>query len=603
MRARSDSPLRLPLWGLALLALLVPLGCGGPPPVYLQQIYVDSVQPLPNGAARLVLRFLSDDGEPAAAPDPAALTPVVQGVPVGRVVSLSPVRDRGLYLALVLPSYLGEPLFEPSRVGLQRLVSALGPSDRVLLVAYTPLAEPRWLSPSEAGAALAALPPPPPTDDAAAALRRAGQGPMGWAQPPTALLEQALSSLGTAGAAAPRRSLVTVLDGRVVGRSWTPVTRWAAAAGADLHVVIVPPDGRSASPGRIEPPLFVYPAPDLAALPQVFDLLEGAVVGGHVAELEVARSGVALVDGLALRARLPRGGWEEFAPAPLSTPPATLSIDDLTELGPGRYLLEARATDSRGIPLPLEVADLRADLDEVVLPLVPEPAEASGPPVLVLMPVAPESEAEVEAQRASMERAIDASGPGVRFVLAPSGQERFAASGPFDAAAARSALAALARGPQAPLRDLESDLQEVVRLLRQQGQQEARAGVLILANARMLRQARGRGNGTYRFRSLLQLLRRTKVTPLLVAQASMWEFDGLRGPLSELAGSDLWTVSDWRELPSMAARVAQSFSRPLRASLRSERSLAELRGGLRLRFEARGRIITAGGRDLAGVTP
>ena len=550
--------IRLLLLGLVLLCG----ACSGDPPAYLHRVYVDGLVPAGPGEAAALVRFLDDEGAPAPAADAASLTPVVLGEPVGRVRAVQPLRDQGVVVALVIAAHLPQSLFEPTRVGYRRVLDALGPADRVLLAAVQAAAEPQLLSPAAARRALDALAPPPgPSVLGPAMAGRRRTGPIGWALAPQQLLDQSLSVLERH-PDAPRRAILLVLEGRSIGRTWTPFVQAAAATGTALHLITVPPPDRSQLPGRIERPFFLYAASDVAGLPGAFDVAVQGVAGGHLVRFDTERSGLALADGFGVRTRLPRGGWQEFSTTPLETPPAVLTLGDLRPLGPGRWAVAARATDARGEPLVVEPGGLSLWARNERLELLPEAPPAAPATALAVVVTVPEGTGEAAGQRAAIVAALDALPAGASALVATSGQLPF---GPHAFDADLAGLRAKAQAAQRPLaipaRDLQADLQDLLRQTRGAAEGSGKL-LLVVTGTRPLRQARGRGRGTYRFRSLLHLLRRTGVTPLWIAVGPPADYEQLRPVLRSLAGGDLWVLPTWEGVPALTTRVVHAVTSP-----------------------------------------
>ncbi|MBM4321794.1 MAG: hypothetical protein FJ125_18120, partial [Deltaproteobacteria bacterium] len=119
---------------LASLLACALASCGGERPVYLHQVYIDSVQPEAAGTVRMILRFLDEQGETAEPAPIDALTPVAKGYPLGRFRKMQPVQHHGIHLCLVADVALPPALFEPMRAGYLQAVEALGGDDRVILL-------------------------------------------------------------------------------------------------------------------------------------------------------------------------------------------------------------------------------------------------------------------------------------------------------------------------------------------------------------------------------------------------------------------------------------------------------------------------------------
>jgi len=569
-----------------LLLVLALLGgaCSGDPPAYLHRVYVDRVGPVHNGRGSAVVRFLAEDGSPAPAAEPSSLTPVALGEPVGRVRSVDPLRGQGQVVALVVAAHLPQGLFEPVRVGYRRVIDALGPADRVLLAAVSPEAEPRLLAPAAARRALDALAPPPGPEVLGPALAgRRRSGPVGWARAPDALLSHVFSVLASQAAAAPRRSVLVVLEGRSVGRSWTPFLQAAAATATDLHLIAVPPPSRTQMPGRIERPFYVYSTPDLAGLPAAFDAALEGVVGGHLLRFDADRRGLALADGFGVRTRLPRGGWEEFPLAAPETPPAILTLGNLEPMDGGRWSLSARSTDARGDPLLLPPDEVSLWSQHRRLELLPDAPPTLAPPALSLVLTVPESGDEAKGQALAAAAALAVLPASASALVATSGRLPF---GPYayeqDLPALRARLESEPRPLAVPARDLQADIQDLLRQLKGKAD-GTRKLLLIVTGTRPLRQARGRGRGTYRFRSLLHLLRRSGVTPLWVAVAPPADYDRLRPVLRSMAGGDLWVLPTWEDVPALTRRVVESVANPTTLVFRSDLSAEQLRTSLQAR--------------------
>jgi len=568
------------------LAVLLGAACQGEPPVCLSAIYVDALRPLAAGEQQLIVRFFADDGSLAAPPPREALTPVVQGVPVGRFHSLAPVRGGGVQLVLVVDPELPAALFEPMRAAYRDLLAALGDEDRAALLTVDQegaAASATLVPPAELRPRLDALTPSrtAPLQRLGATAIRPGGGPMGWIQAPAALLEQGLQLLATAPSTAPRRALVLLAEGRSVGRSWAPLVRWAAAAGIELHLVSVPPEGRLAAPGKIERPLYHYVADEVGSLPLVFDRVAEGVTGGHELRFRADRRGLDLLAGFAVRARLPRGGWEEFDLALLATSPATLSLDELRPLAEGRFAVTLRALTARGEPLLLAPADVALSFQGDPLP-TSGPAPPPPPLRLGILATLPDSPEEGALLRQAMLAALGELGPGDAATLAIAGVTPFGAQAlTSDLDLLRGQVAGLAQQVGEPRRDLESDLVALAReLTRGEAAAEARRSVLVLSGGREVRNARGSGSGSQRALLTMQQLRRQQVVPLWVAQVPRGEYEPVRALVRDQGGGNLWTVGSGAEFVQRAGEAVRDIRRPLVLTFTSSQPLERLRQGL-----------------------
>ncbi len=567
---------------ILLVSALALASCDRPKPVYVQRLYLEELHEGPD-EVRVVVRFLDDHSNPVDPADPAALVPVVKGRPVGEVTGVSPVVEAGLALALVVPEEAGPGLFDLERAVYGQVLEHLGPGVEVAVVDRD---EPAELLPvSRAKERLAgARPPAPPVSAAVRPSRH-------WVDMPFDRMTAALSTLAEAEGASRRVALV-LLEGREVGSRWNAMARMAAAEDVQLHVVVAPLQGESPAKGRIEFPLVVYPMEHRGAVRDVVSAVVQGVAGGHVVTLDTDARGLDLVDGFGLRARLPRGGWEEFTMPTPGFPPATLSLEHLTPVEGEGFWMDALASDARGLPIELAPGDVRVFIDDLPAPRLATEPPAPEPFAVALMPAMPGSVDEAQAQVEAMAAAIEALPDGSVATLAPIGGQRF---GEHRFTADLQGLLRQVRGLErpavAPARDVETDIQSLVFHAGKEPSGHRRA-ILLLTGTAALRRLRGAGRGVYRLHAMLAMLHRKGWALYWVAMGPQERIGKLGRRIRNKTGGGLWTVASWAELPRVVSRVIRANSRPLRIGLATGLPLPELRERMEARMAYMGWLVT-----------
>ena len=211
--------------------------------------------------------------------------------------------------------------------------------------------------------------------------------------------------------------------------------------------------------------------------------------------------------------------------------------------------------------------------------------------VLALLRALPESEEEAAAQREAIKGVLSELGPQDEALVATAGVVPFVLRPPSsDIKALLAEVDGLGQERTMPARDVEADLTDVARLLARSAKGK-RLAVLLLTGLRDLRNSRGSGQGTYRFQSMLQFLRRTEVSPLWIARVPRGDYDRIRAIVQRTTGGSLWTVTRWSDMPGLARAAVAAHGHPLVLSFASDVPADELRQRLTARIAHRGRLI------------
>jgi len=486
-------------------------------------------------------------------------------------------------LVLVLDPALGEAEAAAQRTLYADVMSGLGRADRVAVVRrHATDPEVTFVEPgAEAAAAVARL-----RADGVRPASRGGGSPV-RAPAPTALLERVFDALeaGPAG----RRVVVTPAAGPPDGRRWQALTARAAAVGADLHVLGFAAAGRRPPRARVAEPLYVFPVDIAADTTAISAALREAVAGGMWAAFDVDLPPVGLVDGFALRARLPRGGWEDFGIAPLETSLGGLWLDGVSAGAKGRCVAELRVMDAarRGIlpgrgEVSLQLGDLPASALSV---------EAGAPPVLLVIVydrLGGEGDG-IVALRAAAREALRKLGPADRAILAAAGQGYPEAPDQLaPAEALRDVETARWPAARAP-RDVLADLEELRRRLGV-APPARRVALLVLSGPAALRSLESAGGVSPRLRGLLAEWRRGATTLLWAVAAPAGRSERAAAEITR-AGGALRLAGDARGLTAAAGALAERYRTALALGFDCGKGAHDVAPRVRARVALLGRLL------------
>ena len=233
--------------------------------------------------------------------------------------------------------------------------------------------------------------------------------------------------------------------------------------------------------------------------------LREAVAGGSWASFEAEPPPVALAAGLALRARLPRGGWEDFAPAPVRSGSGRLLAARLRAAGEGRCTLRVRLEDASGRTLPVREGrvGVRVGASELVAArLAPD---ASARTLIVVVDPLPAPGGGLPALLAAAGGALEELGAGDLAAVLPSGTSLGTPPTLLPRGDALRAMRGLRWPARRAPRDLLADLDELRRRLPFAATARP-LGLLVLSGP--VRPVEAVGAASPRFRRLLADWRR-----------------------------------------------------------------------------------------------
>lgn len=477
---------RPPLQPLPSFLLLVAVGghclsgCRTEPPPYLHTVYVEALDTSDPTVGRLRVRLVQADGRPAPAPAPRSVIPVAGGRALAQSLSWRPV-ERG-DVSVVVVSDPG--LDETGRKAATEITAALeGIAGEV-----------HRFGDGEATGTPMAL----PGGTRAKAPVRALEAAFTW-----------LEGRPEGG----RRVVIASVRGNASGRIWNRQAARALAAGADLLVLAFGRPGRGAPRPRAVHPLFVFPVDPTADLADVTGAVRETVAGGMWAEFATDLPPVEVASGLALRAKLPRGGWEEFALAPVETAPLRVVVDSVRPADPGVCRVGIRVLDPADRPVKLGPGAVAYETAAGRLKATPDAPGQPRAAVIVIDPYLQDGAALRALADAALQGLTDADQAAL-LIAGPSAQ-----GAPIpalrSAGLVRAEAAALAPGPANAQVDLFAHLEEVDRLLgRAAADQPGGASLIVLSGLHPVRAVEAVGAPSARLGAALTRWRRRGVVPL-----------------------------------------------------------------------------------------
>ena len=475
-------------------------GCRGEPPPYVHTLYVESLDTHVAGKARLRVRLVQADGRPAPAPDSRSVRPVARGRVIADSLAWRAVKPDEVSVVMV-----PDPGLSDAAKRAEATIAAALEGRAGSMVRLPPSAQP--------------VPPPRALPGGARAVA------------PVAELAKAFALLAERPSGG-RRLVIVSTRGGPVGRMWTHQSALALSVGADLVVLAFSPKGRGTPRPRAVHPLFVFPIDPAADLTPMVDAVTELVSGGMWAVFDTALSPVELSADLALRAGLPRGGWEEFSLAPLEIPALQVVVDRVRAAAPGRCEVDVRVLDASGRPRLTSPGEVAYELGGS-----PQPAGAvdqADRPGSVLVVVgarvgdAPATRALVDAALAGFEGTDLAR-------VDDDGDSPAAASGFLPIQSLRPDLAALSLPSAKGRGDLYARLDELER--RWGADMEAAPGgatLVVLSTLQAVRGVETVGRSSPRFHATLDRWRARGVVPVWAVLSPAAELRRFPAVLSRL---------------------------------------------------------------------
>ena len=566
----------------ALLCLLA-CGCRGEPAPYLHALHVEALDLSAHPDVRARVRLVREDGRPAPAPESRSVSAVVQGKPLPDWPEWSPVAGSGVRLVLLAGLDLGEQVVAAQRDLFAAALGSLTGRDRAVIFPLgagpeQPLrfVEPASLAPSVAGLRASGEAAAPPK-----------AGPPARAPAPVAAIARALAALE---AEPPGRRVVVVpVMGPPDGRRWKALGASAAAAGADLHVLGFAPRGRRSPRSRVAEPLYVFPVDLEGDTKATAAALAEAIGGGMWAQVRSDRPPVEVAQGFALRARLPRGGWEDFALAHLEAAPGRVALDAVKPAGPGACMALVRVADSAlrsRTAGPGEVALGFGAERRLATRVVPALSPVS---VIVVYDRLPGADGGLPLLRRAAQAALAALGAGDRAAAVPSGRSYADVPALLPRSGALEAVDLLTWPDERAPRDLLADLEELLRRLAAAAPTERRA-LLVLSGPGALRSLESAGSTSPRLRQLLADLRAAAVTLLWAAAAPEGRAERAASEVAR-AGGLLALAGGTEGLPAVAAGLVAGFREATAATFPCPEGAEAVASSLRAIVTVEGRLV------------